>query len=201
MLWPTKLRAVSTQCQGQMTSADGFKMTRVLQGEETKTVLHAGKKTPLEKVFAACHVLICRSLYTLYVSHWCVVPLPWQVFWLRWVGHPGRAAVRGWRWHDKVIWVTRTVGWYSVDCCYWVSCEMKRWVFKLIIQSYWSQLLSSFKPCGHTWVGGDGLIDSDGREGSSGQRQEGGAIELLRLQVWSLGHTWLQTNIRGGAFR
>lgn len=62
-----------------------------------------------------------------YNKHYrCVIPLSWQVLWLRWVGHPGRATVWGrWR-HDKVVWVTRAVGRYSVDCCYWVSCEMWR---------------------------------------------------------------------------
>lgn len=50
-----------------------------------------------------------------------------------------------------------------------------------------------------TWVGGDGLVHSDSREGSPGQRQVGGAIVLLSLQVWCLWHTGLQTDIRGGA--
>lgn len=57
------------------------------------------------------------------VSYRCVVPLLRQVFWLGWVGHPRRATVRRWRWHDKIVRVTWTVGWYSIHCCYWISCK------------------------------------------------------------------------------
>lgn len=49
-----------------------------------------------------------------------------------------------------------------------------------------------------TWVGADGLVNSDSREGGPGEWQVGGTIVLLGLQLWGFWHTRLQTNIRGG---
>ncbi len=182
----------ATCCFHSVSRADDF--SRWSQDD----VSSAGRREeePLHalKNLSASHVSVCTA-QELHVTHRCVVPLPWQVFWLRWVGHPGRATVRGWRWHDKVIWVTRTVGWYSVDCCYWVSCEIN-----IDLTNDWTSLIKAtiWAPRYHTWVGGDGLVDGDSRERCPGQWQVGGAVVLLGLQLWGLWHTRLQTDIRGG---
>lgn len=171
-------------------------MTWVLQGEEKDCFTHW--KILLRKGFAAFRVSCLFMTWKFYMSHRCVVPLPRQVFWLRWVGHPGRATVWGWRWHDKVVWVTRTVGWYSVHCCYWVSCERWEKMDLAYDFTYIYRLHFNTQPLCLTWVGGDGLVNGDSREGGPGQRQVRGAVVLLGLQVWRLRHTRLQANIRSG---
>lgn len=77
-----------------MSSADGFEVAGVLRGEE--------------EAFTAGHVPMSTTEER--PPHRCVAPLPGQVLWLRWVGHPGRAAVRGGRRHHKVVRVARAVG-------------------------------------------------------------------------------------------
>lgn len=171
-------------------------MTWVLQGEEKDCFTHW--KILLQKGFAAFRVSCLFMTWKFYMSHRCVVPLPRQVFWLRWVGHPGRATVWGWRWHDKVVWVTRTVGWYSVHCCYWVSFERWEKMDLAYDFTYIYRLHFNTQPLCLTWVGGDGLVNGDSREGGPGQRQVRGAVVLLGLQVWRLRHTRLQANIRSG---
>lgn len=95
---------------GQWPSADGLKMARVLEREE--------KKSWNTGTTGRCSLTSGGS-----ESHRGVAPLPGEIFWLRGVRHPGRAAVGGRRGHDEVVRVPRTVGWYSVDSCYWVSCK------------------------------------------------------------------------------
>lgn len=99
---PTKLRgfhSVSVADRFSRWFRDGVSSVRRRRREEKlhTLILRGGKKDPI----------IARQLY---VSHRCVAPLPRQVFWLRRVGHPGWAAVRGRRRHDKVVGVARTVG-------------------------------------------------------------------------------------------
>lgn len=136
------------------------------------------------------------------IQTWCsgpcsdrnVVPLPRQVFWLRWVGHPGRAAVRGgWR-HDEVVGVSRSVGGDGVDGCDWVSCGSGTQMMTWLDLPDWS-LSSTFL----TWEVVDGLVHSYSGEGSPRHGQVGGAVVLLDLDIWGFGHAWLEANVRSGS--
>ena len=101
----------------------------------------------------------------------------------------------GWRLRERLIWST-AVFFYLEKHASFKHKSLETWGADDV-----RALADVPRSESHTWEVGDGLVHGDGGEGGPGQRQVGGPVVLLGLQVGGLWHTGLQTNIRGGAER